>query len=125
MNCTAAPFRVIGAHHENRTELPLVIYRRSMRAAKALGVMLAAWLIGVLMIAVPVVHFFVPPVMLVAGPIAAWLVYRNSGSVGPADLQCPDCNAAVHLECEPMSKAPIYVPCGSCGQSVALVAEDT
>lgn len=85
----------------------------TLKALKSLGI---CWVVGVLCIAVPILHFVLTPAALLAGPVAAILVYfktqklpkRLSGTV-----ECLHCKTNTSFLFE-NAKPPLYEMCKNC-----------
>ena len=108
------PVRFVGPE-ERRTEGLVRVQhwddsQRTTRAVTRLGIF---WLLALLSIAIPMLHFCLVPGLFVVGPIAAWLAYRQKsvvlGGVGP----CPHCGEPVFVDKHP-DEWPIQAQCEAC-----------
>ncbi len=90
------------------------------RRRRALRWWAGLWALGIAFVFVPILHFVVPPALLVAGPIVASRISGTKrtvfGGVGP----CPRCGAAVVVGGGIELKWPLRETCGRCYLAVAV-----
>ncbi len=89
---------------------------RLVRAMKTLGVL---WGLGVVSVLVPVAHFLLVPAFLLAGPIAAFMRWRQETSVLGGQGTCPACSANMALEAS-ADAWPLFRICDTCRASVRI-----
>jgi hypothetical protein len=81
------------------------------RLRRALAVLGMCWGVGLATVIIPLVHFVVPPVMLIIGPVLAWrrygVVMQNEKIVG----SCPSCGQPVTLELDASDSLPLWTYC--------------
>lgn len=84
-----------------------------VKAFKSLGI---CWGVGLLCVFVPVLHFVLTPSAILAGPVAALLVYNKTQKL-PKKLSgtviCSHCKAQTAFLFEE-AKPPLYEMCKSC-----------
>ncbi len=83
------------------------------KALKTIGI---CWAVGLVCVLVPVLHFVLTPAAILAGPIAAILVYNRTQKL-PKKLSgsvcCVHCNTLTPFLFE-NAKPPLYEMCKSC-----------
>lgn len=86
------------------------------RARRALGRLVGCWGAAILSVVVPLLHFILPPTLLVVGVVWAIQSARSTvRAVTDAAVPCPKCAAAVRLAGE--VGWPLSAYCGSCAAS--------
>ncbi len=83
------------------------------RALQSLGL---CWVVGLICVAVPVLHFVLTPMALVAGPFVALLVYSKTQKLPKfvkGTVECIHCKSVTSFEFENV-KPPLYTVCESC-----------
>jgi hypothetical protein len=77
------------------------------------------WLLAALSILVPVAHFVLVPAFFLAGPVVAWLRYKEHDVVAGGVITCPECEAEMLLK--RCSEAwPLRATCESCNARLTL-----
>ncbi len=89
---------------------------RKKRAIKWLGI---CWGLAVLTIFLPLLHFFLPPSFLIAGPFVALAMYQTRSEVLPFAVPCPKCGASVPIEKEKESW-PLHDLCAQCKSEITI-----
>lgn len=89
---------------------------RLRRAAKTWA---GCWGVAIAAIPFPLLHFVIPPVMVLAGPIAGIYVYTRRSVVLGGEGECPDCGKKF-----PIARLPNRFPqsdlCTHCQSNVKL-----
>lgn len=76
--------------------------------------------LGALLIPIPLVHFCVPVVVLVAGPIAGVFAWRQLAVIGAGQsVPCAKCNESITIP-KNLAGWPARLHCGKCGAMVEL-----
>jgi len=91
--------------------------QRLLRAAKSLGI---AWGLILPALIIPLLHFALVPVLLVAGPILAYLRYQVSDISISANVKCPLCADDTVLQMDANTVYPTWETCASCDASIQL-----
>ncbi len=91
---------------------------RLVRAGKILGL---CWVLAVIAVFIPVLHFILVPLLLIAGPVMAYLKYRVTELAEKADGVCPECQAEVSIPLDPADRLPKWTYCPACNKPVQLV----
>ena len=104
---------------------PAAMYYRDFnaqaRTRRALQWWMGLWAAAVALLVVPIVHFVLPPLLLVAGPLVALRLHPTKrvvlGGVGP----CPKCQHPLWIGGVPLV-LPLRETCGHCYVGVQVVA---
>lgn len=91
---------------------------RVRRAFAILGVM---WLLAVLTLVIPLVHFVVPPALLIAGPVLAWRRYRVTEASERVTGTCPSCGREFSLELDTADRLPMSTYCSPSDDPIRLL----
>jgi len=94
--------------------------QRTRRALKALGI---AWGLAVIGVLIPLVHLILVPSLLIAGPIAAYIVYQNESSVLGGISQCRQCLAPFEIV-KSANHWPLKDVCSKCFANVTIEKKD-
>ncbi len=77
-------------------------------------------LLGLLLIPIPLIHFCVPVVVLVAGPIVGVFAWKKAAVIGAGQtLPCAKCNEPLTIP-KNLAGWPARVHCSKCGAMVEL-----
>ena len=90
---------------------------RVRRAALGLGM---AWGIALLGFFIPLAHFFIVPIGLVAGVVIAFRHLRHSTVMTECEGKCPDCGEKQSFELPWGITFPASARCASCSRSLTL-----
>lgn len=91
---------------------------RMTRALKVLGVCL---LLAVITLFIPLAHFFLVPLFLIAGPVMAVMKYKVDSELEKVEGKCPECGRAINIELDPADKIPKRTYCPSCNKPLQLM----
>lgn len=91
------------------------------RAAKTL---LLLWGIAALTVLIPIAHFVLVPLFLVAGPVAASIVYKQHATVLGGSGVCPKCNREFEIVAA-KDRWPLKDLCSACYQQVTILKQDS
>jgi hypothetical protein len=83
------------------------------RALQSFGL---CWAVGLVCVAVPVLHFVLTPAALVSGPFVALLVYKKTQTLPKevrGEVRCRHCQQPTTFEFIHV-KPPLYTVCQSC-----------
>jgi len=94
---------------------------RLSRAGKLLGI---AWLLALITAFIPIAHFFLVPLFLIAGPVMAVMKYKLETVLEKAHGVCPECSKAVDIILEPTDKLPKRTYCPDCNKPLQLLYHD-
>lgn len=99
------------------TKTEAVAYRADLtngqRAGRAAIGLLVCWLLAVAFVFVPILHFIMPFVFLIAGPIVAWMRYKGTSVVLGGLAICPRCQAPMRIK-KATETWPIEASCDEC-----------
>ncbi len=91
------------------------------RWRKAVRALLMTWLLAIVSLLVPMLHFVLSPVLLIAGPLLAWHQYRLKQYTLAAEGECPLCHQFIRIELESRTQLPHWNICPQCNDPVQLV----
>lgn len=99
------------------TRSEAVAYRADLTTGQrvgraALGLILC-WLLAVAFVFVPILHFIMPFVFLLAGPIVAWIRYKGTSVVLGGLAPCPRCQAPMRIK-KATESWPVEASCDEC-----------
>ncbi len=77
--------------------------------------------LGVLAVFIPLFHWVLVPIFLVAVPVVGVYMYRTTILVEKAVGECPECRQEVVLELAPQTRIPHWSYCTGCNKPVQLV----
>lgn len=91
---------------------------RMGRAGKALAI---AWLLALVTVFIPIAHFVLVPLFVIAGPVMAFARYRVETVVEKARGICPECAHAIDIPLDPADKLPKWSYCPDCNKPLQLI----
>lgn len=95
---------------------------RLRRTARGVAITLG---LGVLAVFIPVFHWVLVPVFLVAVPVVGVYIYRPTTLVEKAAGECPECRKAITLDLAPQTRIPHWTYCPACSKPLRLVYNTT
>lgn len=103
--------------------LPIVTLSPKERMVRALKRLFLVWALAAASIVLPVLHFCLPPLLAVAGLVAAALAFSATVRLDAhAGLTCPNCQKPIALA-GPRFGWPVRYPCTSCGAAIRAMPE--
>ncbi len=97
-----------------------VVELERLSPGRRLGRGVVRWLavsaVGAVVLVLPLLHACGALTLLVAGPVAGVLAYRRQVLLGPGQLTCPRCEAAVPVAAG-TGGWPVRLHCGGCGST--------
>jgi hypothetical protein len=91
---------------------------RIKRTARGVGITLG---VGLLALFIPVFHWVLVPIFLVAAPVVGIYMYRTASMVEKAVGECPECQQGITLALEPQTQIPHWTYCPACKRPLQLV----
>lgn len=91
---------------------------RVRRTVKGVLICLA---LGTLVVFIPVFHWVLVPLALLAAPVVGVYTYRTTALVERAQGECPECHQPVTLALEPKTRIPHWSYCPACNKPLQLV----
>lgn len=104
-----------------RGELKLSVLSSAERLQRSFGTLLLCWLLAGVTLFIPLAHFFLVPLFVIAGPVLFFMRYKVTELKESVSGECPECAQAVVIELEATDKFPKWTYCPSCNKSVQLV----
>lgn len=92
---------------------------RAVRAAKAWAV---CWVLALLSLAIPGLHWFLVPGLTVAGVVLGWRHYRMQEASSALNGKCAACGKEFTLALEPDEHGPLWKYCPHCQASLHVTA---
>lgn len=89
------------------------------RIGSAFGALLLCWVIAALCILIPVMHFFLVPLGVIAGVVAFFVRLRLGSRRTATELKCPACQAPLHLKAGSFN-FPLKESCGACRSGLII-----
>ncbi len=102
-------------------ELSVMVLTSAERLQRSAGALLLCWLLAGITLFIPIAHFFLVPMFLIAGPVLFFMRYRVTELKQGVAGHCPECSQMVTFELEATDKLPKWTYCPSCNKSVHLV----
>jgi hypothetical protein len=91
------------------------------RVLRALVMLGAIWLLAVISVLIPVAHFVLVPLLLLAGPVLALMRFRitevNERVTGP----CPTCGGDMAIPLDSSVRLPLWTYCPPAGHPIHLL----
>jgi len=106
---------------EHAGELTTQLFSSGERTTQALKVLGLCWLLAGITLFIPIAHFFLVPLFLVAGPVMAFSKYRVETATDSAEGICPECGESVSISLDPADKLPKWTYCPKCNKPLHLV----
>lgn len=97
-------------------EAEVVYYSQAEAAMRGVKTLVICWVVGLICVFVPVLHFVLTPAAILAGPVAGILVYIRTQKLPKlvdGKTQCGHCKAETAFNFQ-HQKPPFYDSCKSC-----------
>jgi hypothetical protein len=91
------------------------------RASRAVRTWAACWGLAVAAVFLPVLHFILVPLLLLAGPALAWGRLHEAASLVSAEGACPACGASQRFTLGDTWRERTALRCEACGRRIELV----
>lgn len=91
---------------------------RMRRTARGMALCLG---LGVLVVFIPVFHWVLVPLALLAVPVVGFSMYRITAMVERAEGECPECHQQITLSLDPQTRIPHWSYCPACNKPLQLV----
>ena len=108
--CEPSPARVRTRHRDARS--------RGTRAARTWA---ACWALAVVAVFLPVLHFVLAPLLILAGPALAWQHLHEAATLVSAEGSCPACGEAQRFTPHERWRERTVLRCEACGRRLELV----
>jgi hypothetical protein len=106
-----------GARGEGTVQV--VRYDEAARTSRAVKRLAAYWVLALVSVALPILHFVLVPGLFLLGPLAAWLATRQAGTVLGGGGKCPGCGGTVEIEGGPETW-PMAARCRPCREILTV-----
>ncbi len=100
-------------------------FTRHERLKRAIGTWISLWLLAAAAVAIPIAHFVLVPLLLVAGPVLAYWRYRTTEQLSAVEGICPLCRHALILAADTRTPWPYWDLCPHCRGNIQLAFADS
>jgi hypothetical protein len=100
-------------------ELTIVTHTRPEQTKRALWWWGGLWGVAILSLPFPLLHFILPPTMLLAGPIVAFVIYHQQSYVVGGSGRCPHCGSEIRIS-RASADWPLKDMCEKCLEHVHI-----
>ena len=104
---------------QSRGDIYLQRWDRRDRMVRALQYFGACWGLAIFCIALPILHFFLVPGLLIAGPLLGFYIFDQASVVLGGFGKCPKCSEELKIERGP-EKFPMKDVCSRCYENVRV-----
>lgn len=105
-------------------EVYIQTWDRQQRVRRAIKFWLMIWGFGAFCIIFPLIHFVIPPTMLITGPIIGFMLLQQESAVLGGTGKCPHCGATFEIVrgnyLKPKDQWPMTDLCSSCREDVSI-----
>ncbi len=118
-----APARAVlvyAGHADTSARLDEVVWTQAQRVQRALKALGLAWGAAIAAVFLPLLHFVLVPALLIAGPVAALVRYREQRSLRGFEGACPACGAALEERRAMPLRDEVAIRCDACGRGLTL-----
>jgi len=105
----------------NIGQLYTLSFESGERMGRALKVLAICLVLAVITAFIPIAHFVLVPLFLIAGPVMAVVKYKAESVMETAEGVCPECEQQVSIEMDPSDKLPKRTYCPSCNKPLQLM----
>ncbi len=95
---------------------PLSLQQRIILGATRFATVVVCAALAILL---PVIHFFLVPLLLLLAPWAGYSSYQKHFKITPFDFKCPDCQDTLKVD-KKYVNVPIEVSCQNCGSRLKI-----
>ncbi len=100
--------------------LSIRLYSGGERGKRALVALLGMWAAAGVSVFIPIAHFVLVPGFVLAGPVLAWLRYRQDQALLHTRGVCPRCGEEVTIEMDANERLPSWRYCPQCQAAVQI-----
>jgi hypothetical protein len=101
-------------------EMRLQEWDKKERTRRAARFWLYSWALALVSVIIPLAHFVLVPLFLIAGPVGAWVVSTQASQLLGGESKCPDCGAFLPLAPAAADRWPITDLCSGCQHRVRI-----
>lgn len=98
-----------------------IAYSLSDRVRRGVVGCLGCWLVGAVVLPIPIVHLVVPPAMLILGPIVGFMRFRAELASQGVQVKCPVCDHDASVLLDASDRLPLYTYCPQCDGALHVV----
>src|SRR3954470_1061300 len=100
-------------------EIEIMTWDATERRRRALKTLAICWGIAIGSVIFPLIHFVVPPSMLIAGPIVAYFIYWQESQIKESQCLCPSCGKPFQVS-KGRPHWPLSDVCSSCHEGIRI-----
>lgn len=105
-------------------KLKLLLFTPKERMIYALAGLVCAWLLAIAALFIPIAHFVLVPLLLIAGPSLAYRLYQRKQQAVSLDGQCPKCLQNFEFEVDKALSFPYWEVCPHCNLNMQLARDE-
>jgi hypothetical protein len=109
-------------------EVYIQSWDKTQRTRRATKWLLMIWGVGTFCILFPIIHFVLPPLLLISGPIIAFQLAQQSSAVLGGIGKCPNCGHEFEIVrgnyLKPTDQWPLTDICSNCRADVSIERVD-
>lgn len=100
-------------------EVRIQIWDKKARLKRATKFWGAFWLMALVSVFIPGLHFILVPALLIIGPMIAWTIYQQDRVILGGEGKCPDCGATLQIA-RAQDHWPLSDLCTQCYRTVKI-----
>lgn len=107
---------------ESQGQVTLQMVSRQHAVRKGIRAWVICWIIGVVTLPIPLVHFVAPPLLLILGPAVGFVMFRihnNAVDLVGGEAACPECQAPLVFETR-SAQWPMDLACRQCNARLTM-----
>lgn len=113
------PVTITAGSKTSAGEVSILTWTKRERTARAVKSLAGVWALAAFSILVPVLHFFLVPGFLLAGPLLATFLYRQHSTVSGGNGTCPACGKPFEIV-KARDEWPLRDICNACHEHVRI-----
>jgi len=113
--------------NDNTTEgtLHYTAFNSADRLTRAVTILVICWALAIVTAFIPIAHFVLVPAFLLAGPIMAFLRYRQADAKETVEGECPRHNGPFTIKLEATDKLPKWTYCPECNGGIQFIEKNS
>jgi len=101
-------------------KLYTTLYDSGDRILRALLWLVLLWALAGVTLFIPLAHVVLLPGFLIAGPVAAVMIYRSTQARDRAEGRCPVCGEEIIIKLEARDEIPKWTYCPACNAALKI-----
>lgn len=99
--------------------LEVEVYDKTTKNKKSVQAALACIGLALVSVFIPVAHFVLVPVFLIASVGVFFFFRRQAGQILPSEVKCPSCGLGIQVSAQPLDW-PVSLLCENCRRTCSL-----